>query len=310
MTNSDLPSGYRTLHYADSLSEQGTPVELPRSQGYIIKRPIPGTPYSDAMGTYPMFFCDDWSRLPEDLNELQAENSLVSLALVTDPFGQFQAEWLQQAFADVCTPFKAHFVVDLQHDPLAGISSNHRRKAKRALNAITVDIHQHPAHLLDDWVALYGNLISRHDIRGMLAFSRAAFKKQLQVPGAIAFQACHEGATVGMLLWYQVGNSAYYHLGAFSDAGYTLGASFALFRTAIEHFATTRLDWLDLGAGAGVDGSGTDGLTRFKRGWSRHSRPVYFCGRILSADHYQALSDNHPDQSTSYFPRYRSGEFS
>ncbi len=75
-------------------------------------------------------------------------------------------------------------------------------------------------------------------------------------------------------------------LGAFSELGYSLRASFALFTHAIEHFAASGLRFLDLGGGAGVKGRGPDGLTQFKKGWSNGARTVYFCGRIFDRNKY------------------------
>jgi hypothetical protein len=61
------PSGYMHPNYAHSLREFGEPRELPGSGGWILERIIPGTPYRDAMGCYPLFACNDWSKLANDL---------------------------------------------------------------------------------------------------------------------------------------------------------------------------------------------------------------------------------------------------
>jgi hypothetical protein len=81
-------NGYLHPRYADSLSEFGTPRELPRCQGWILERLIPGTPDRDAMGYYPLFARQDWSKLHLDLNEMET-GELVSLSLVADPFRAF-----------------------------------------------------------------------------------------------------------------------------------------------------------------------------------------------------------------------------
>src|SRR5262249_40272003 len=101
----------------------------------------------------------------------------------------------------------------------------------------------------------------------------------------------------------------YYHLGAYSDAGYHLRASYALMRAAIDRFADEGLQWLSLGAGAGARGDTTDGLTRFKQGWANGTRPVYLCGRIFDRERYHALVRARGITRSDYFPAYRSGEF-
>jgi len=44
------------------------------------------------MGPYPLFCCSDWSELAADLDELC--DSVVSVVLVTDPFGEWTVEQL------------------------------------------------------------------------------------------------------------------------------------------------------------------------------------------------------------------------
>ena len=63
------------------------------------------------MGCYPIFTCQDWSKLAPDLQDLG--DALVSLALVTDPFGEYDEPYLRRNF-DIVFPFKEHYVVDLQ----------------------------------------------------------------------------------------------------------------------------------------------------------------------------------------------------
>ena len=297
-------TGYCHYNYAQSLSEFGSPRCLPQCGGWVLERAIPGFPYRDAMGCYPIFCCQDWSQLQADLDDI---DDLVSLALVTDPFGGYSKPYLHQCF-DVVTSFKEHFVVDLTRTVL--ISAHHRRNVRRGLKQVSVEWCENPAQFINEWVSLYDTLIERHTIEGISAFSEPSFKKQLSVPGIVAFRAIREGITVGMILWYVQGEAGYYHLGAFSDLGYKSNASFALFWTAIEHFTNIGLKWLSLGAGAGIRGAGTDGLTRFKKGWSVGARTAYFCGRIFDKEKYVGIVEAKNIPETIYFPAYRLGEFS
>jgi hypothetical protein len=292
-------SGYANPAYAQSLSEFGAPVLLPRSGGSVLRRPLADGDGHDAMGPYPLFACPDWSGLGADLDTLAGE--LVSLTLVADPFADATPEQLAACFPDLMVAFKEHFVVDLRApDP----DAHHRRNARRALRDLDVEEVAEPAALLDDWVALYVELVRRHGIRGIAAFSHDAFAAQLRVPGIRALRAVHEGETVGAVLFYADEELAYYHLGAYSERGYDLRASFAIFATALERFAADGLRSLSLGAGAGASADTDDGLTRFKRGWASGTRTAYLCGRILDAERYAALATG-----SSYFPAYREGEF-
>lgn len=301
-------SGYLHPSYAGSLVQFGLPRQLARCQGWILQRRINGSDDLDAMGCYPIFACQDWSQIHSDLDGLGG--ALVSLALVADPFGEYDVAYLKDCFGDVVAPFKQHFVVDLGRPLDSFVHAHHRRNARKALREVRVEVCADPAASLDNWIALYGVLIERHGISGIGAFSRESFARQLIVPGIVVLSAVHSGTTVGMLLWYVQNDVAYYHLGAYSDRGYELRASYALFSYAIEYFAGRGLRWLNLGGGAGSGAGGASGLSRFKEGWSTGVRTAYFCGRIFDREKYDTITEAKRIPATSYFPAYRLGEFS
>ena len=302
-------NGYSHPGYAASLAEFGNPRALPRSNGWVLERPIASTPYRDAMGCYPLFACRDWSRLDLDLEELSSD--LISVAIVADPFGDHDPALLRKCFPTLVTPYKEHLVTDLSQSPESLVAPQHRRKARKALEHLDIDRVVNATLFGDEWIELYANLIQRHGIRGLSAFSANSLRVQLAVPGISMFRAIRRNETVGMTLWYTDREVAYYHLGAYSELGYELEASFALFWRALEYFSSEGLQWLDLGAGAGISTKDhSDGLTRFKRGWSTGTRTAYFCGRIFDQSKYDEVMRSRDPGATNYFPAYRKGEFS
>lgn len=299
-------TGYGSPGYAASLAEFGAPRELPRSSGWILERPVNGTGYRDAMGCYPLFCCADWSLLEADLAELGG--SLVSLAVVTDPFAAVDPDRLKRSFTEVMFPFKEHYVADLSL-PLEEIAGRrHRKNARRALREVTVTACDDPARFVDTWTELYGNLVKRHQVTGIQAFSRRAFEAQLSLPGAVVLVAECRGETVGAQVYFQQGDAVHCHLGAVSERGYDLGAFFALDLVSIEYFAD-RARWLNFGGGAGISGDGADGLSLYKKGWATETRTAFFCGRIFDRAAYQSIVRERGIAPTSYFPAYRKGEF-
>jgi hypothetical protein len=304
--NACAATGYASPSYAWSLADMGQPRALSRSGGWLLERPIAGTPHRDAMGCYPLFACTDWSGLRADLDELASE--LVSVVVVTDPFGDVSPSVLRECFPDLMTGFKDHFVVDL-HQPLTAVgTAHHRRNVRKAMGGVDVELASEPPELSAEWERLYRLLIARHRIRGAAAFSPVALARQLAVPGLVALRACSARETVGIMLWYVQGDVAYYHLAAYDEEGYRRRASFALLWWAIEAFAERGVRWLDLGAGAGAKADPADGLTRFKRGWATTTRIAYLCGRIFAPERYAALSSAAGAQAATWFPAYRAGE--
>jgi hypothetical protein len=306
LDESQSVTGYMHPRYAKSLAKFGTPRELPRCGGWILERPISGFAYRDGMGCYPLFACRNWSRLYSDLQEIGDE--LVSLVLVADPFGKHDTKLLQECF-DQVIPYKKHFVTDLHYPSDSIVSKHHWRNTRKALREVYVARCQEPSRFIDEWTRLYAALIKRHSIKGVAALLVSSFAEQLQIPGAVVFRAVHKGTTVGMTIWYAQDEVSYYHLGALSEAGYDLRASFALFWHSIEYFAASGLRWLNLGSSAGVKSNAYDGLSRFKQGWSTDARIAYLCGRIFDQTRYSEVVEATGSHSADYFPAYRRGEF-
>ena len=280
---------------------------MPSCGGWLLERSIPGHECRDAMGCYPLFACRDWESVGDDLAAIGP--ALVSVVLVADPFGPADVQTLERCF-DHVVAYKQHFVVDLRRPTGASISTHHRRNAERALRTMTVDWVEDPAGFAAEWWGLYQVLTARHGIRGMSAFSPASFARQLRVPGIAVLRASRGSELLGATLWYRHGEVAYYHLGAYADAGYELRASFALFSRALESFAAAGVRWLDLGGGAGARvATAEDGLARFKEGWATGSRTAYLCGRVFDIETYRRLASAHHTAADGYFPAYRAGEF-
>jgi hypothetical protein len=271
-TARDSGTGYLHSAYARALAESGTPSALAASGAWVIERTIPGADVCDAMGPYPIFACRQWTGLAEDLATLGRR--VIAVSLVADPFGGYEPKNLRALFPDLCRPYKDHLVVDLRAS--LSLPVGHRRNLRRAATRVAVEIPSDPLAFASQWTSLY--------------------------------RAVCDDCTVGIAVWYTVNDVAYYHLGACSPMGYAVGASFAIFGTAIDHFRS-RVRWLNLGAGAGAVGDVSDGLTRFKSGWATGRRTAWLCGRVFDRPRYEELSEAMGVVGSTYFPAYRSGEF-
>lgn len=301
-------TGYLHPLYAESLREFGEPVQLLHCGGWILKREIPVTTSFDAMGCYPIFACRDWGRLGEDLRDL--EDSLVSVALVTDPFGNFEPAKLKEWF-DVAFHFKDHFICDLAADPNQFVSKHHRRYANKVLERARVEVVGDPVSYLDEWTELYAHLVKRHNLTGIKAFSKNAFRAQLSIPDLVMMRIVQGTTVLGALLWLIKGGVAYAHLMAQTDEGYAANAFYGLFWRSIEIFkgsAEYRVSFLHFGGGAGSSNGEADGMVFFKKGWSTGTRPAWFCGTILNKSKYDQLARTRSQTDQAYFPLYRNGE--
>jgi len=105
------------------------------------------------------------------------------------------------------------------------------------------------------------------------------------------------------------GNVAYSHLAAFSPRGYESWAAYGIYWATLDYLTARGVEHLDLGGAAGLEAAATDGLSRFKRGWSNMTRLVYLCGRVLDPPRYAQICQCPGRGGTEYFPAYRAGEF-
>jgi hypothetical protein len=296
-------AGYLHPNYVSSLSGFGDPLRLPGSGSWLLRRLIPGTADHDAMGCYPLFLAEDWSGLSRDFEAISPE--LVSVAVVTDPLGDYSVEQLRSCFHTVAA-FKEHYLVDFSL-PLR-LSRHHRYYARKAGGGVAIEMGPPSDEFCAEWCELYACLVRRHGLRGIRAFSRTAFELQLQTPGIVVVRALSGGSLVGAHLWYEQSGFAYSHLAAASERGYELGCAYGIYAASIEYFRG-RVRCINLGAGAGI-AARDDGLSWFKKGWSNGVRPAYFCGRILNQERYDALTKNLGTPGSTYFPGYRAGELS
>jgi hypothetical protein len=299
-------SGYLHPAYAASLAEFGRPRELPRSGGWILERQIDGFEDRDAIGCYPLFTCQDWSRLHQDLEELS--DDLVCLGLVTDPFGEYDQNYLRRCFKDAVTPFKEHYIVDLENWKNKNLDRTTRKRIRRAFELLVVEVCPRPLDYLEDWIRLYDVLIERHSIGSLGAFSRAAFARQFEIPGLWMVRAAYQGQTVGIQCVFLQGEVAYGHLIAFDEIGYQLGASYAIDAFVFERLSGS-VRWFDLGGVPGLKDEKGGGLREYKLHWATTTRSTYFCGRIFGPSRYAAIAQARRLAGASYFPSYRQGEF-
>ncbi len=293
-----MANGYATGEYAGSFAAIGRPRHLPACGGWIVERAIPGTARRDAIGCYPVFCCGNWRALPDDLAAL---DDLVSLTLVTDPFAALDADLLRRGF-DRVAPFKHHYVA-APGDVAKTLPRKHVRNIERARARVDVRRCEVPLDQFDAWCAMYEAACARLGVTELRRFSRDAFRRQLAVPGLLAFGAWLDGDLVGLHLWYVDGDKAYAHLSAIDERGQAAMASYVLLDRAVEHFLT-RVALIDFGAGAGYRADATDGLSRFKSGWAPTTRPVFLCCKVLDADAYEALAAG---RTGDFFPAYRDG---
>lgn len=286
---------YASLAYAQAFGAGYEPIYLPGMDLHVLKRPIAGTAYFDAMGPYPLSPVTSFDRAGDDFAILAA-HQIVSLVLVIDPMRGPAPPAMTEVF-DQVTPFKDHFV----REPGLGqpYSDHHRAKVRRAYRACETRIVR-LADYLDDWSSLYEALSLKHHIGGIQAFGSQYFDSLARLePFMVA--AFIEGALVSAHIWICHQAHAYAHLAASSSEGYRQSAAYAVYDHSFRHFADQGVRLVNLGGGAGI-AAPSQGLTYLKQGFSTGTLPCYLCGKIIDPAVYAMLSK---DRQIGFFPAYR-----
>jgi hypothetical protein len=289
---------YASDAYVRVFEDAAQPLWVPAWGAYVLTRELPGGGGRDALGVYPLAPFGPGADLKAGISWLK-DQGLVSIGLVPDPATAPPLAELEAAFG-LCMPFKTHQLIDFSRP--VEFTKHHRGKIRRALEKVSVEVVP-LAERLDDWCGLYGNLVDRHDIGGLSAFSRGAFERLAQVDDVMAVAAFFEGEIVSMHLWVDdpATGVGYSLLAATSPQGYRLSAAYAVNDVSIR--LLSHLKGLNLGGGAGL-ASEEDGLTYFKRGFANDEVQAFFCGAILDAPRYAALSGGRI-QAVPPFPAYR-----
>jgi hypothetical protein len=286
---------YASLAYAQAFGAGYEPIYLPGIDLHVLKRPIEGTSYFDAMGPYPVSPVTSVERAKDDFAILAA-HQIVSLVLVIDPLRGPTPLAMSEVF-DKVTPFKDHFIREPGLDQ--PYSRHHRAEVRRAYRVCETRIVR-LADYLDDWSSLYEALSLKHQIGGIQAFELQYFDSLAKLePFMVA--AFIDGALVSAHIWICHDGYAYSHLAASSSEGYRQSAAYAVYDYSFRHFAEQGVRMVNLGGGAGI-AAPSQGLTYLKQGFSTGTLPCYLCGKIIDPAVYAMLSK---DRQIGFFPAYR-----
>jgi hypothetical protein len=293
---------YSDIAYARTLDHIGDPLPLVHSGGWALKRNIAGTNLFDAVGSYPLLCCQQWSGLLDDIRELKA-SGFVSFTAVIDPFCPTGEEFLRACFPDKLVRFKKHYIADLRNNIDQNLSPHHKRSIKASLEITQVEEVTAAGNYANEWITLYEELCDYRGITGGFAlFSRPALAAQLALPGALVLRGFNENGVTAMQIWLHNGDHAYFHLGASNRSGYRDKASFALTWHALHRLKKKGVYLADLGGTSGEEDSDASGLAQFKAGWSTHALPAWLAGAVLAPERYSTLSSG---IEGDYFPLYR-----
>jgi len=290
---------YATDVYARSLLHWGKPLAVPAWGTSVIVREIDGA--QDAAGVYPFAVFKHDADIATGIEQLR-NSGLVSLVMVFDAFHCPDAIELERHF-DFVRPFKTHYIYRKEKGAIR-YDTHHQRALRRAQREVRVESLDLKLYS-NSWQSLYDNVITKFRLTGLHAFPEDHAKKISTIEGVTALGAWHDDNLVSCHIFASNGKYAHSHLVASNQDGYDTRAAYAINDFAITCFRDEQV--INFGGGAGAGDKESDGLARFKRGFSNDTELSYLCGVILDKERYDALCTARDiAHDTSYFPAYRS----
>ncbi|NQD38056.1 hypothetical protein HPT27_13570 [Permianibacter sp. IMCC34836] len=291
-----MTSPYCHPLFAEAHRHLGVPVAMSASGSYAYLRSLPDAAGLDASALYPIWVMQAPEQLATDFSALTNAGAISFVGVCALQSNAAMAALASQA--DVWQAFKPHYLFD-NRLPFQ-FSKHHRYELKRANKSVSVHWST-LTPVLDKWLAMYGQLAVRHQLSALHQFPRAYFECLSQVPGLEVVIAATDNEPVSMHLWFDDGEILWSHLAASSEQGYALSAAYAVNAAALDRYGSTRL--INFGGTAGIAGSESDGLARFKQGFSNRSETSWLFGKILDPQEYRRrTAELAPSR---YFPRYR-----
>jgi transposase-like protein len=228
-----------------------------------------------ATGVRPYAALDPECDVAAGLDELRAAG-VVAVSLITDPLWCPEPDVLDAAFT-VCRPFKTSYYVDRESAPVH-IAKRHRNMVNRARRAGEVRELALADHL-DRWLELYaGNVAER---RIPQPFGASYFQHLArEVDGVRTVAVVVDDELAAMTLWVRHDDILYFYDGASSATGFATSAAYAAFAHVVE--TATDCRYVFLGGSADFHDDPTDGLAKFKRGFSNASTLSHLCSATLS----------------------------
>jgi hypothetical protein len=287
---------YSTKEYVKSLYKESKIISIQDWDANLISRKIDDH-HEDIIGSYPIAIIDRNSNLRNGLMYLK-DQGYISLVMVLDDFHRPPLDKLSMEF-DIVKAYKTHYVQDYKIGNYLP-SKHHAYEIGKARSKVTVkqfSLRQY----LDEWINLYDNLKSRHNLTGVHDFSKDHHDILCSLNGIVSIGAFYSGELVSAHIWIKGSKYVFSHLAASSLIGYKLGAAYAVYDESMKVFQNE--EKINLGGTSGTDDAVLDGLAKFKIGFTNSTVNSYICCKIFNTDIYNNLSRN--NSNTNFFPSYR-----
>jgi hypothetical protein len=261
----------------------------------LLRRPVHGTPFADAIGTLPYSLA--LAQLdPSAVRKRLAGEGLVAMTATVKPGLAFdEAAWSAAGFEILVV--KEHFLRDpeLPETHLSARTRRNLRMARAAWQVRPVDPGLHAAALWE----MHHKVCARREVSTVLDHPPAHFERLARMPGMTvlgAFDGKGLGAFLAAGCWR---NEVHFFSVASSERGYVTGASYALYDAALNDLGRGRRAYL----GGEPRIGRAEGVAKFKARFANATAPVRMIRALLDPGRAAILAGTRG--TPGWFPPYR-----
>jgi len=193
-------------------------------------------------------------------------------------------------------------VIPLNRNILDSYTSKVRNIIKRANEKVTV----RESSNLENFIKLYHETMKKNEAMAFYFFDTTLFTNLYNLENVKLYEVVLEDEIVAMGFFIEGKEFLHYHLSANSNASYKVNANYALLYKLSEIAKLKGKDYLILGGGTTslID----DSLLKFKKKFSKETKPFYISGKIYNQEIYEnyvTLWEEQSKEDIKYFLKYR-----
>lgn len=193
-------------------------------------------------------------------------------------------------------------VVDLENDILSSYNSKVRNTVKRASEKVEIK----KSHNINKFIELYNLTMKKNEAAEFYFFDKKLFENLYQLEDVSLYEVVFENEIIAMGFFISGVNIMHYHLSANTEKSYRLNANYALLHTLFKVAKSENKDYFMLGGG--TTSNEDDPLLKFKKKFSKETKPFYISGKVYNQEiyaKYVKLWEEQSRENIRYFLKYR-----
>ena len=193
-------------------------------------------------------------------------------------------------------------IITLNKNIIDSYSSKVRNIIKKADKKVTIQKSDN----LIKFINLYNGTMKRNSATDFYFFSEDIFKNLYKIKNIDLYKVVFENEIIAMGFFIKGEDFIHYHLSANSPLSYRLNANYALLYNLSEIAKKEGKSYFILGGG--TTSLEDDSLFRFKKKFSKETKPFYISGKIYNKKMYRRYIELWEEQSkveVKYFLKYR-----